>query len=117
VLEAGSGTKFQPFPLFNIVGPTLGLTRNLGAHHQNPSHVAQARSNEMEDVTIGEAFGIMDILATKLVGSGKVNPFKPTKGEVILPSSFKNHNGLLVKKLVSVSPPDLQLDLVQVEIE
>jgi hypothetical protein len=33
VLEAGSGTKFQLFPLFNIVGPFLGLTRNLRAHH------------------------------------------------------------------------------------
>ncbi len=33
VLEAGSGTKFQLLPLFNIVGPFLGLTRNLGAHH------------------------------------------------------------------------------------
>jgi hypothetical protein len=33
VLEAGSGTKFQLFPFFNIVGPFLGLTRNLGAHH------------------------------------------------------------------------------------
>jgi len=32
VLEAGSGTKFQLFPLFNIVGPFLGLRRNLGAH-------------------------------------------------------------------------------------
>jgi hypothetical protein len=31
VLEAGSGTKFQSLPLFYIVGPTLGLTRNLGA--------------------------------------------------------------------------------------
>jgi len=33
VLEAGSGTKFQLLPLFNKVGPVLGLTRNLGAHH------------------------------------------------------------------------------------
>jgi hypothetical protein len=33
VLEAGSGTKFELFPLFNIVGPLLGLTRNLGARH------------------------------------------------------------------------------------
>jgi hypothetical protein len=31
VLEGGSGTKFQLFLLFNIVGPFLGLTRNLGA--------------------------------------------------------------------------------------
>jgi hypothetical protein len=30
VLEARSGTKFQLLPLFNIVGPFLGLTRNLG---------------------------------------------------------------------------------------
>jgi hypothetical protein len=33
VLEAGSGTKFQLLPFFNIVGPFLGLTRNLGARH------------------------------------------------------------------------------------
>jgi len=33
VLEAGSVTKFQLLPLFNIVGPILGLTRNLGARH------------------------------------------------------------------------------------
>jgi hypothetical protein len=31
VLEVGSGTKFQLFLLFDIVGPFLGLTRNLGA--------------------------------------------------------------------------------------
>jgi hypothetical protein len=31
VLEAGNGTKFQLFSLFNIVGPFLGLTKNLGA--------------------------------------------------------------------------------------
>jgi hypothetical protein len=31
VLEAKSDTKFQLLPLFNIVGPFLGLTRNLGA--------------------------------------------------------------------------------------
>ncbi len=30
MLEAGSNTKFQLLPLFNIVGPFLGLTRNLG---------------------------------------------------------------------------------------
>ncbi len=30
VLEAGSDTKFQLLPLFNIVGPILGLIRNLG---------------------------------------------------------------------------------------
>jgi hypothetical protein len=53
-------------------------------HEQNPSHVAQARGNEMENVTIEEAFGIMDTLATKLVGSGRMNPFKPIEGEVIL---------------------------------
>jgi hypothetical protein len=29
MLEAGNGTKFQLFPLFNVVGPFLGLTRNL----------------------------------------------------------------------------------------
>jgi len=36
VLEVGSGTKFQLLSLFNIVGPFLGLTRNLGACH-NPT--------------------------------------------------------------------------------
>jgi hypothetical protein len=30
MLEAGSGTKFQLLSLFNIVGPFLGLIRNLG---------------------------------------------------------------------------------------
>jgi hypothetical protein len=33
VLEAGSGTKFQLLMFFNIVGPFLALTRNLGARH------------------------------------------------------------------------------------
>ncbi len=33
MLEARSGTKFQLLPLFNIVGPFLGLTRNLRARH------------------------------------------------------------------------------------
>jgi hypothetical protein len=33
VLEARSGIKFQLLPLFHIVGPFLGLTKNLGAHH------------------------------------------------------------------------------------
>jgi hypothetical protein len=33
VLRAWSGTKFQLLSLFNIVGPFLGLTRNLGARH------------------------------------------------------------------------------------
>jgi hypothetical protein len=33
MLEVGNGTKFQSLPLFNIVGPTLGLTKNLGACH------------------------------------------------------------------------------------
>jgi hypothetical protein len=33
VLEVGSGTKFPLLPFFDIVGPFLGLTRNLGAHH------------------------------------------------------------------------------------
>jgi hypothetical protein len=33
VLEAGNGIQFQLLPLFNIVGPFLGLTRNLGACH------------------------------------------------------------------------------------
>jgi putative heme degradation protein len=33
VLEVGSGTKFQLLLFFNIVGPFLGLTRNLGARH------------------------------------------------------------------------------------
>jgi hypothetical protein len=34
VLEIGSGTKFQLFLFFNIVGPFLGLTRNLGARQK-----------------------------------------------------------------------------------
>jgi len=34
VLEARSGTKFQLLLPFNIVGPFLGLTRNLGARHK-----------------------------------------------------------------------------------
>jgi hypothetical protein len=38
VLEAGSGTKFQLFSLFNIVGPFLGLTRNLGARYRPSFH-------------------------------------------------------------------------------
>jgi hypothetical protein len=33
VLEVGSGTKFRLLLLFNIDGPFLGLTRNLGARH------------------------------------------------------------------------------------
>jgi hypothetical protein len=33
VLEARNGTKFQLLPLSNIVGPFLGLTRNLGVRH------------------------------------------------------------------------------------
>jgi len=33
VLEVGSGTKFQLLSFFNIVGPLLGLTKNLGARH------------------------------------------------------------------------------------
>jgi hypothetical protein len=33
MLEARNSTKFQLLPLFNIVGPFLGLTRNLGARH------------------------------------------------------------------------------------
>jgi hypothetical protein len=33
VLGAGSGTEFQLFPLFDIVGPFWGPTRNLGARH------------------------------------------------------------------------------------
>ncbi len=36
MLEAGSGTKFQLLPLFNIVGPFSSLTRNLGARHYLP---------------------------------------------------------------------------------
>ncbi len=31
MLEARNGTKFQLLSLFNIVGPFLGLTKNLGA--------------------------------------------------------------------------------------
>jgi hypothetical protein len=33
VLEVRSGTKFQLLPFFNIVRPSLGLTRDLGARH------------------------------------------------------------------------------------
>jgi len=61
----------------------------------------------MEDVTTWEVFGIMNILVGKLVGSGRVNPFEPIEGKVILPNSFKNHNGLLIKRMVRVSPQDL----------
>jgi hypothetical protein len=32
VLKFVSGTKFQLLPHFDIVGLSLGLTRNLGAH-------------------------------------------------------------------------------------
>jgi hypothetical protein len=39
VLEARSGTKFQLFPIFNIVGPFLGLTRNLGRVIDTPLEV------------------------------------------------------------------------------
>ncbi len=39
VLEAGSGTKFEILPLFNIVGPFLGLTRNLGACQKCNTHI------------------------------------------------------------------------------
>jgi hypothetical protein len=35
MLEARGGTKFQLLLLFNIVGPVLGLARNLGAHHMS----------------------------------------------------------------------------------
>jgi hypothetical protein len=44
VLEAGSGTKFQLLPLVNIVGPFLGLTRNLGARQSlyiNSLHIVK----------------------------------------------------------------------------
>jgi hypothetical protein len=34
MLEVGSDTKFQLLSLFNIIGPFLGLTKNLGACHQ-----------------------------------------------------------------------------------
>ncbi len=37
MLEVGSDTEFQLFLLFNIVGPFLGLTRNLGARQGGPS--------------------------------------------------------------------------------
>jgi hypothetical protein len=33
MLEAVGDTKFQLLVFFNIVGPFLGLTRNLGARH------------------------------------------------------------------------------------
>jgi hypothetical protein len=38
VLEARSNTKFQLLLLFNIVGPFLGLTRNLGARHDTSKY-------------------------------------------------------------------------------
>jgi hypothetical protein len=38
MLEAGSGTKFQLLPLFNIVGPFLGLARNLGHVRLGPNY-------------------------------------------------------------------------------
>jgi hypothetical protein len=44
VLEAGSGTKFQLLPLFNIVGPFLGLTKNLGARQ---SHYLEFGGNKL----------------------------------------------------------------------
>jgi hypothetical protein len=76
-------------------------------NHQDSSHVAQVGGSEMEDVTMGEAFGIVDTLVTSVVGSGKVNPFIPIEGEVILPCSFINHKGLFIKKMVSASLQDL----------
>ncbi len=52
-------------------------------NHQDPSHVAQVGGNEMENVTMGEAFCIVDTLVASLVGSGRVNPFKPIEGSFI----------------------------------
>jgi hypothetical protein len=51
---------------------------------------------------MGDVFGIVDTLIARLVGSGKVNPFILIEGEVALPSSFINHKGLLIKKMVNV---------------
>jgi hypothetical protein len=76
-------------------------------NHQDSSHVAQVGGSKMEDVTMGEAFGIVDTLVASVVGSGRVNPFKPIEGEVVLPSSFINHKGLFIKKMVSASFQDL----------
>jgi hypothetical protein len=47
VLEAGSGTKFQLFLLFNIIGPFLGLTRNLGARHVQPKLPSLSKMKEI----------------------------------------------------------------------
>ncbi len=33
MLEARNSTKFELLPFFNIVGPFLGLTKNLGVRH------------------------------------------------------------------------------------
>jgi hypothetical protein len=48
VLEAGSGTKFQLLPLFNIVEPFWGLIRNLEAHEmKSPPHAWKTKTKIM----------------------------------------------------------------------
>jgi hypothetical protein len=49
-----------------------------------------------------EAIVPVDIMVARLMGLGKMNPFKPTKGKVLPPSSSNNHKGLLIKELVEV---------------
>jgi hypothetical protein len=56
VLEAGSGTKFQLLPLLNIVGPFLGLTRNLGVR-QNDAHPTRTKERrEVVPLVVGSYF-------------------------------------------------------------
>jgi hypothetical protein len=47
VLEVGKGTKFQLLPFFNIVGPFLGLTRNLGARHHETLSIVHLMLNHV----------------------------------------------------------------------
>lgn len=49
-----------------------------------------------------EAIGLVDTMVARLMGHGKMNPFKPMEGEVLPLSSSKNHKGLLIKELVEV---------------
>jgi hypothetical protein len=41
-------------------------------------------------------------MVARLMGHGKMNPFKPMEGKVLPPSSSKNHKGLLIKELMEV---------------
>ncbi len=49
-----------------------------------------------------EAIRLVNTMATRLMGCGKMNPFKPMEGKVLPPISSKNHKGLLTKELVEV---------------